>query len=385
MVRHLPFLLPLPLLLAAKADKAAPALPEGPSAVPLSTLILRNSFDTDPTEYIGAFVMQEGAVPDEARAARLACSNFVSWKEVGGGDVQMKDVFTASAGAALKLGVPPVAGVDAGAQRSVSLLVQYTATKKWQAVVEDPAGFATCCATYPDQCRSTYVGDFLGGTGKIYSEVVASARGKGGGASGTVGGEVVAYGGKQWTYVNEFPNEVAFAFKLKDAPLPRPSDDPICQTDWRRNVPNDTRGHWEVAVSDVFPDEAGARADAWDKAALQVAKWCGADVSVIDLGQRSDASDGRDPASALTRDQTWSVTAQAMVQRMRLVCSEPERAEGPRGYQYKLPGLYLLPQAQLSATCEEAVRALGRSRDAAAPTAAPRDAAPAAPTLGAPR
>lgn len=383
MDRRLPLLL-APLLLAAKADKPAPSLPEGPSAVPLSTLVLRNTFDTDPTEYIGAFVMQEGGVADEARAARLTCSNFVTWKEVGGGDVKMKDVFIASAGAAMKLGVPPVAGVDASAQRSVSLLVEYTSTKKWQSVVEDPAGFASCCANYPDQCRPTYIGEFLGGTGRVYSEVTTSARGKGGGASGTVGGEVVAYGGKQWAYVNEFPNEVAFAFKLKDAPLPRPTTDAICGTDWRRNVPNDTRGHWEVAVSDVFPDEAGARADAWDKAALQVAKWCGADVSTIRIGEREDAGDGRETTSALGSEGTWSVTAAAIVQRMRLVCSEPEKAAGPRGWDYKLPGLYLLPQAQVSATCEEAVRALGRSRDAAAPPVAPTSPT-SPPTLGAPR
>jgi len=354
-VKKLALLLPLlPVVALAAGKKDAPPVNQStPTQVPLSGLYLRNTFDTDPTEYIGGFVMNPEGVPDDAAASKLACSTFVSYKEVGGGGVTTTDFFTASQGAALKLGVPPVASGQAGFDRGVTLLVQYTATKKWQAVVDDPGGFANCCATYPDQCRKQYVGEFLAGTGKIYSEIQAKGGAKAGAVARGVAGQVMAYAGKQWSYTNEFPNEVAFAFKLKDAPVANAAafKDPICASDWQSQVPNDPRGHWERAVSDVMPDEAGAQSNAWDHAALQMAKWCGVDVSLGTTGGRTDVSDGGSTSTRMGASTEFSLAAQALVSRMRLVCSSQEKAEAPRGYQYKLTGLYLLPQSEVTSSC----------------------------------
>lgn len=351
----------VPLAAAAGGRKAPPPVtPSGPTLVPQSGLFLRNAFDTDPTEYIGAFVTTSDGVPDETAAAKLSCSNFVSWKEVDAGGVKTTDLFTASAGTAFKLGVPPLVGVEGGADRSATLLVQYTATRKWQAVVDDPGGFATCCATYPDQCRGRYVGEFLGGTGRIYAEVQSGAAGRGGAAGNGVAGELMAYGGRQWAYAAEFPNEVAFAFKLKDAPVSTGASfvEPICASDWMSTVPNDPRGHWERAVSDVMPDVAGAQQSAWDRAAVQMAKWCGVEVSAASGGARRDVGDGGSTTSRMAGGSEWSVAGQAVVSRMRLVCSETEAAEAARGAQHRFTGLYLLPRDQVEASCDALKSAL---------------------------
>lgn len=365
MKKPLLVLLFLPLLSPGLAlgkdgkNKAPKPTPTAPTQVPLSSIYLRNSPDTDPTEYIGGFVMEPG-IPDETRATKLACSAYVSYKEVSAGNTTTSDLFTASQGGALKIGVPPIASGDVGIDNGVALLVEYTATKKWQAVVADPGGFATCCATYPDQCRAQYVGDFLAGTGKIYSEVKTGGNGKVGVVANGVAGQLTVYAGRDWVFAHAFPEEVAFAFKLKDSPVSTGDSfkDPICASDWMNQVPNDQRGHWERAVSDVMPDEAGAQANGWDHAALQVAKWCGADVSTVTLGGRVDEGDGAGTESQLGSSNQWTVASNALVQKMRLVCTGLEKAEAARGYQYKQHGLYLLPQSNVTASCAAMTAAL---------------------------
>jgi hypothetical protein len=329
----------------------------------MSLLHLRNVPDTDPTEYVGGFIGTGGGAPDETRAYKSSCSSYVDSKFVPGAGVKTMDLFTVSAGGALKLGIPPIASVDASADRGTTVLVKYTHTGTWQARVSDPAGFASCCANYPGECPSAYIGDFIGGKdGTIYTEQSARAKGKVGGVSPAVSGEVVAYAGKQWVHSVEFPNDVAFAFKLKDPPLARSFEDPICKTDWVRSPPSDPRGHWEVAISDVEPDASGARTNAWDHAALQVAKWCGADTSTITAGARTEEGAGAGADVHIATSNAWSVTAKALVSKMRLVCVVPEKAEGPRGFDYRDSGLYLLPQAEIEPTCKAARDGLGSAR-----------------------
>lgn len=170
-----------------------------------------------------------------------------------------------------------------------------------------------------------------------------------------------AYGGRDWYSSREFKREVAFAFKLKASPVATSAafEDPICGTDWQNNVPNDTRGHWEDAVSDMFPDLAGAKDNSWDHAARQVAKWCGASVDTSSGGSRSDKGDGRSGSATILSASEYSVFADAVVKRMRRVCGKEETAESPRGLQYRYRGLYVLPADQVDGVCEEAKATAG--------------------------
>jgi hypothetical protein len=341
-------------LLPAEAAPPSKITPDQPTFSPASDVVLRNTFDDDPTEYIGAFFTGTG-IPDESAAAKLKCSSFVSYKEVGGGGETVTDYFRSSVGGALKLGFPPVMA-DASASSGVTVLVEYLHTKTFRATVADAEGFSQCCANYPGECRPYYVGDFLVGTGKVYIGQEFDAKGKALVVLPAGAIQAKAYGGRDWYSSREFKREVAFAFKLKASPVATSAafEDPICGTDWQNNVPNDTRGHWEDAVSDMFPDLAGAKDNSWDHAARQVAKWCGASVDTSSGGSRSDKGDGRSGSATILSASEYSVFADAVVKRMRRVCGKEETAESPRGLQYRYRGLYVLPADQVDRVCEEA-------------------------------
>ncbi len=371
MHRHLPLCL---VLFATAAEAKPPAVAVTQATPPdMSGLILRAAPDTDPTEYMGGFVMEEG-FPDETAATKLQCSSYVSYKEVDAGANETSDYFAVSASLAAKLGFPPLlmsGGMDSGA----TMLVAYTHTKTWQAKVADPGGFSQCCATYPGECREYYIGDFIGGTGRVYMEQVMDAKGKALVVSPVGTADVKASGGKNWVFTKEFKNEVAFAYKLKKAPLNNATtvEDPICKTDWENNPPNDMRGHWESAVSDVYVDLAGAKANGYDHAAAQVAKWCGIDVSVEGSGSRTDSSGTSAPSSTITGGSSWSATSAAIVKQLRTVCTRTETADSPRGVMYRYRGLYLLPTDKVDQTCADAKTSFGSggSGKPAVPTSSP--------------
>lgn len=335
--------------LAATVEK--PALP---TFSPASSVVLRNTFDTDPSEYIGAFVTQPGIPDESASATKLKCSSYVDYKEVGAGDNETLDYFTSSAGGALKLGFPPVLA-SGKADSGVTTLVKYIHTRTFRATVADPEGFSQCCANYPGECREYYIGDFLFGTGTIYLGQEFDTKGKALIASPIGAVDAMAYGGHDWIASKEFKKEVAFGFKLKASPVASASgesfSDAICKTEWQDNVPNDTRGHWESAVSDIFPDLAGAKDNSWDHAAKQVAKWCGVEIETTSSSSRSDSTDGVKSKAVIVSDSDYQLFAAATVKRMRRVCGEKEEAPSPRGTQYRYQGLYLLPADQESATC----------------------------------
>lgn len=359
----------LPLLLTAgKKPTAEPTATQNiPTVVPSSGLYLRNSMDEDPTEYIGGFLLKPGETPDESKASKLRCSSYVSYKEVGAGGGTKTALFTASTEAAMSLGVPPLVSARGDYEKSTVVLVQYKETKKWQAKVEDPGGFQDCCAKYPDQCRDQFIGDFIGGTGGIYVQVA-----KGGGGSVTaispqVAGRVTLNDGREFGLAYEFPNEVAFAFKLKDAPRSTAADmrDPVCDTDWRHQAPPSQRGHWEVAVSDVFGDEAGARDNARDHAAVATAKWLSSQVSTSGGGSRT-SSGGTSMRSDISSSNSWTTESAAAINYLDLVCTKVEKGFSGDVPQYKVTGLFLLPadeveaaQAEVSAATETSAAGSG--------------------------
>lgn len=349
---------------AALAGSGSPlpsTVSQTPTAANLKDFYLRSVPDDDPSEYIGAFVMDSSLTPDENNATKTRCSSFVSYKMVGTGDVVTTNYFKSSVGGALKFGIPPIAFGKASADAEATLLVNYTAKQKWQAKVADPGGFEDCCANYPGSCAKYYIGDFTTGTGKVYYSTGLDAKGDVSVFTPAGAGTAAAYGGKQWSFARELPNEVAFAFQLKLSPLKEglQASDPMCNSNWKQNCPQDGRGQWFCTVSDVMQDEAGVRANVVDKANVAVATWCESTVSSSRSGGRTDSGTGIGLKSDIGASSTWDAASTAAVRRLREVCTDVETAGTPRGTDYKAYGAYLLPSAEVKDTCGDLLKAKG--------------------------
>ena len=215
-------LLLLPGLVVAGRKKrgAEPPAPPavGPTVVPASNIFLRTAFDTDPSTYIGRFLPDGLELVDESNAARTRCSEHISYREVGGGNVVYDELFNASTEAGLRVGLPQVFGVGVGGASSRAVRITYALSTKLVAELEDPAAFEACCQQAPDLCSSRYVAEFYEGTGAVYhglgreAEVDISALAQG------VAAEVELAHGMAWERSVEFSEPVYFAMKIAPNP-----------------------------------------------------------------------------------------------------------------------------------------------------------------------
>ena len=99
--------------------------------------------------------------------------------------------------------------------------MSYELTGKMIGEIKDPAGFADCCKTSPDQCTSRYIGEFIEGRGAIYHQAEKKAAAQAGATdlSSGAGGDVAFSHGTAWERGVEFPNPVVFfAFKISETP-----------------------------------------------------------------------------------------------------------------------------------------------------------------------
>ena len=198
-------------------------VPTSPSMAPPQNVYLRNSFDTDPSGYLGRFLPQDQDDLDESSGMTLACSVHLSWRFVKGGNVKTTEVFRASSGVQARLGVPAIAEVESSAGQQQVARVAYTLTGKMVSRIEDPAAFAACCKAQPDQCTDRMVGEFLQGTGEVYLEAEdrrsRSARATTDEANAdSIGGSLVVDRGVTWKRAVVFPEPVYFAFKATPTP-----------------------------------------------------------------------------------------------------------------------------------------------------------------------
>ncbi len=196
------------------------SVPSGPSAAPSSNVYLRNSFDTDPSSYLGRFVRAGDTDLHEGTAMPLLCSQYLTYRFVEGGGVKVTESMAVSTKVAARLGVPMVASVDGRGSEASAVRVAYTLTGKMIAEVSDPEAFNQCCKQSPDQCTDCFIGEFLQGTGAVYRAASQSAAVN---ASGTdpnsgVSGAVSVEHDKNWVQAIEFPNPVYFAFKVAQTP-----------------------------------------------------------------------------------------------------------------------------------------------------------------------
>lgn len=216
-------MIPLFIMLAGCGPKQTNPMPQSMSLSPSANVHLRNSFDTDPSAYLGRFVRDgvTGAY-DESSTMSLACSEHVTHRRIDGGGVKYNELLEISSAASARLSVPLLADASGSSSANKIVRVSYELTGKMIGEIKDPAAFAACCKDSPDQCTRQYIGEFIEGRGAIYHQasnsVQAQAQAQGALPANGANGSVDLSHGKAWERGVEFPNPVFFAFKISETP-----------------------------------------------------------------------------------------------------------------------------------------------------------------------
>ena len=234
------------------------------SIVPSSSVYLRNSFDMDPSSYVGRFVTDGDKSLDEASGMAMSCSKYITHRFVEGGGVRYNEILNVSTNVGARLGVPMIGSAKGNYGSTGVVRVQYELTGKMLSEVLEPEKFRQCCIDYPDQCTRRYIGEFLQGKGVVFTEYTqgVNAGGNAVDPGSGVEGEVSFSHGKNWRRGIEFPNPVYFAFKINQTPYGELKQ---C-AGWMSKVPQSDKGQYFVGISTFHEDESKARKDAQKKA-----------------------------------------------------------------------------------------------------------------------
>lgn len=263
------------------------------SLVSSSSVYLRNTFDTDPSTYVGRFVPTGVTDLDESNTLILACSKHIKTKFIDGGGVQFSETMEASTQVAARLGIPLIADASASHAQSRTAKAEYKLTGKIVAEIPDPDAFAACCKAQPDQCTDRFIGEFLQGTGSLLHEATRETKID---ASGTnpqtgINGAGGLKNSAEWKRLAEFADPVYFAFKVNPTAYTQGS----CPA-WANNPPSAPGGVYVVGRSDNNRNESRARNDALGDANNQAMQAAG-------LGSGSLGG-----APIALRTESWCVT-----------------------------------------------------------------------------
>jgi hypothetical protein len=254
---------------------APPAVPNSTIVQPTRAIHLRAAFDDDPTAYVGRFVpgTLAGAELDETAAAQTRCSEHFIHKVVSSNQ-ELDEIAYTSTKVAGSLGAKPFAALSGSTERAATLRVKYTLKKRMQVLVKDPAALARCCASAPDQCSNTVIGEFLMGSGEVYQMAGSQAELAASGMAKSVTGDLSFKDGVGWKRVNTF-KDMYFAFLTTAAQIPPSAapDDGSCG--FCDNIPTSLDGTYFCGVSPPAPSEAMARDLAMRNAREQVVKFVG--------------------------------------------------------------------------------------------------------------
>ena len=289
------------LSLIACGPKHTGTTPQAMSLAPSTNVHLRNSFDTDPSPYVGRFVKDsaQGAF-DESSTMSLACSEFVSYRRIDGGGVRYNELLEISSSASARLGIPLIANAAGTTSNNGVVRVSYELTGKMIGEIKDPAGFADCCKTSPDQCTSRYIGEFIEGRGAIYhqAEKTAAAQASATNLSSGTGGDVAFSHGTAWERGVEFPNPVFFAFKISETPYSHRAPS-ACNQFMSTLPPSDDDGVYILgSTPKPAKDEATARRRAMNDATISAYQAFGI------------TPDFDSPVSAEIQAKEWCIDAQ---------------------------------------------------------------------------
>lgn len=347
-------------LLTACAPKGAPvtaadtSAPDFTAAIAARGVHVRASFDTDPSPYIGRFLRAGDDDPSETAAMELACSRYITPRVVSAGGVERDELLWASTEAAANLGIPPAYRLSASASQGVAVRVQYTETLKMQHEITDAAGFEACCAAAPEQCTDRFVGELIGGTGRVWYAVGSAAELGASGLATAAAGDVEVKDGRVWRAGLRFPTPVYFAFTVADnvhqdiVVASGDCDDPALG--WDDQPPRSTRGQYFVGTSRLLPDEPGARDDALRDARAQAARWVAEAVSTSGGWAAMWASDGASASGEAVGGSEASSWAEGLVERAKDVAWCRERTARPTGgYDHRARVLVFLPAAPAAA------------------------------------
>ncbi len=287
---------------------------------------VRNTFDTDPSIYLGRFVPRGRVDLDETAAMQLACSTHISYQFIEGGGVKYAETMAIGTEVAAKIGIPLVAGGEASAKTVNEVKVEYELTGKMVAKIDDPGAFAECCKAQPDQCTDRYIGEFLQGTGSVYQMKSAEldASGQGRGANGVEGSGSASHDQSHERAI-EFPNPVYFAFKITETPHNRATTS--CGN-WVESPPTEAGYVFFVGASRPVKSEPRARELA-ERAAMMKAMQSVVSTSemMADLEEAGD-TDGDAPLP------TMDPAAEKWAKSMQVVESCVEIQPSARGDRY---------------------------------------------------
>lgn len=293
-----------------------------------SHVFLRNSFDKDPSSYVGRFVPRGATDLDETAAMQLTCSQHISYEFVEAGGVEYTETMAVSSEVAAKIGVPLVASGSASASKDAMVKVHYELTGKMIGNIEDPEAFATCCKDAPDQCTDRYIGEFLQGTGSVYqsSSMNLAAGGQGRSPQG-VEGEGSASHDESVDRVVEFDEPVYFAFKLTETPYTRATS--ACGS-WVDTPPVEEGSVFFVASSRPVRSEGMARTFAEQKAVQKAMQSVMKMPEMEDSALEGESRDQIDTPTAVPMD----TAAMEWAKSMQVVESCVETQETGRGEKY---------------------------------------------------
>ena len=330
----------------------------GPTVTAPANLHLRNAFDTDPSLYLGRFVPTDAASIDESSAMQLTCSQHITYKAIGGGGVVYDELFNASSEAALHIGVPLTANLNASGGRTAVVRVRYELTDKMVAVLDDPAAFEACCKAAPDQCTTEYIGEFLAGKGSVYYEVSQGAGGDASGMTPQGTGDIEIKSGVAWKRSVEFPNPVYFAFKTTKNQWAPDGAAAGCG-DWTQGPPKSSQGKYFVGISPPTATEADARDAALLSGRQQVVRYVAetVDTGTVQVQSTTGATDAL--STTIQRDTVLQSASSGVAKLVKdeSWCVEPEATPGGQIYVAKV--LLFLPKEDEAAAATKVVEAAG--------------------------
>ncbi len=337
----------------AVQDLGGPAMA---NIAPVTNLYLRNAFDTDPSAYVGRFIQDGLSDLDEAASMTTSCSGFVTYREVGGGNVTYDEVMSASSAAAGRIGVPAIMGVGASAGTTSVVRVHYTLTRKLIGEIQDPDGFRACCLQTEDRCTERYVGEFMEGTGEIYYALGRALDFQGKAAASKVTGEISYHKETAWQQAIQFESPVFFAFKVHQNPVKLE----IGCGDWVTRPPKSATAQYFVGISPAMDSESLARSAALRDARLQVVRWLGESLATGTISNVGISGSIQDMQSSLQEDTVVEAAASGVASMVKDEnwCIEATPVPGSTRYVAKV--LALLPTAQAQQAAEGMLGAMPR-------------------------
>lgn len=232
---------------------------------------LRAVFDADPSTYIGGFVTSEYDRDnlDEAKGMKTQCSPFIKPKVVAASG-SMTNSFDTTRSIRAQIGIPRVMSAEYEHGDQSGVRAEYTMTERMQSVIEDPEGFARCCAQNAGACGEFYISEFTRGSGAVeYNKAAVDSVGASGGTA-----TVQAGGGyeweKAWTQASTF-EDMYFSFRI--TPVPKaPEPGTVDECAWANDVPTSATGKYFVGIGGWSIDEGESRRDAQQRARADVVR-----------------------------------------------------------------------------------------------------------------